>query len=66
MGNLCGGPADGKSEKKQGLTKEKNKLMNIETGKEAYKQSVELLSKIKRSVENQNIKNSLVSESYTL
>ena len=53
MGALCsGGPPkqEGTKDRKQGLCKEKNKLFMIEAGKEAFKESFELLNRIKVSV----------------
>ena len=53
MGGLCSAPAkDDKAskDKKHGLAKKKNELRLIEAGREAYKQCVELLKAITKSV----------------
>ena len=66
MGGLCSGPSkDGDAkEKKQGLAKKKNDLRLIESGREAYKQCTTLIKDITKSVQQQNIQETLVSEAF--
>jgi len=67
MGNLCGGPGGGGGgDNKQGLTKGKNDLRMIETGREAYAQCSDLIKGMTKSISQQNSNDTLVDEAYKI